>query len=112
MSTPDIINAGFEFGSSLAVWWNIRQIWLDKGYAGQSLWSLLFFTCFGAWNLYYYPFLHQWASFSAGCSLFIANCIWISLCLFYGKKNETKNETKTKDNDRDLLRAAIQSSVS
>jgi hypothetical protein len=105
MSTMDAINAVFEFAGSIAVWRNIVQIRADKGYAGLSIWAVVFFTTWGAWNLAYYPSLGQWLSFAAGCSIFLFNCWWIMLLLVYGKKEN--NETKTENLDRMLQRPPV-----
>ena len=86
MTTPDIINGSYEFLGGLAVWSNVYAIWKDKGYLGIRLQTMLFFTSWGLWNLYYYPHLNQWASFLGGISIGLANVAFVSAMLYYGKK--------------------------
>lgn len=92
MSTYDLLNAGFEFFGSVTIWLNVRQIRKDKGHSGISLASIIFFLLWGFWNLIYYPSLGQWVSFGAGCSITLANIVWIAHLLYYGKiQNEEHN---------------------
>lgn len=86
MSPADVVNGLFEGGGSLMLWLNVRQIYRDKGYAGIYLPATALWVAWGGWNLYYYPSLGQWWSFAGGVSVVIANIVWVSLMLHYGKK--------------------------
>jgi len=86
MRIPDFINGLYEGIGSLMVWLNVRTIYRDKQVKGIYLGSMLFFTSWSLWNLYYYPSLHQWLSFSGGISLALANVAWTILAFKY-KKN-------------------------
>lgn len=85
MSWQDLINASFEAFGSVAI---LRHCWVlykAKKFEGVSLASVAFFWSWGVWNLYYYPHLGQWFSFAAGVSIMLANCLWISLMIYYKK---------------------------
>lgn len=84
--TPDIINGGFEFVGSMFTWASVARVYKDKGYAGIYLPAIVFFTGWGAWNIYYYPTLNQYWSLAGGISIFIANICWISLMAYFGRK--------------------------
>jgi hypothetical protein len=86
MTIPDLINGGYEFIGGIAVWYNVLAIIKDKGYAGVRISTMGFFTSWSLWNLYYYPHLHQWASFFGGLSIGIANLLFIIAMLHYGRK--------------------------
>ena len=86
MNLADVVNGLFEFGGSLVLWLNVRQIYRDKGYQGVTSLATLFFMAWGYWNLYYYPSLGQWASFFGGISIVAANTAWFGLMMRYGRK--------------------------
>lgn len=84
--TPDLVNGLFEFAGSLFTWMNVVRVHKDRGYAGIYLPAIVFFTLWGGWNLFYYPFLEQWWSFAGGISIMTANVAWIALMLIHGRK--------------------------
>lgn len=86
MISPDLANGLFEFGGSIFTWLNVRQVHRDRGYAGIYLPGIVFFTSWGVWNLYYYPHLGQWWSFTGGLSIVTANCFWIGSMVYWGRK--------------------------
>lgn len=83
--TPDFFNGLFEFFGSIFIWKNVKAILRDKGYAGVDLGAVGFFFAWGTWNLYYYPHLDQWWSFLGGCSLTLANLVWVMLMFKFGR---------------------------
>ena len=85
MSGPDLINGAFELLGALAICGHIRRLWVDKDVKGVSLWATVFFTSWGFWNLYYYPYLDQWASFAGGVAIVLGNMVWISGMIYYSK---------------------------
>lgn len=87
----DAINGLFEFIGSILTWMNVTRTYKDKGYAGIYLPSVVFFSSWGIWNLYFYPHLNQWLSFLGGCSLVIANLLWVGMMYYYGHKKERLN---------------------
>lgn len=82
---PDFLNGLFELAGSLLTWLNVGALYRAKGYVGITLPAVLFFTSWGAWNLFYYPHLGQTWSFHGGLSLFAANVCWLGLMLRYGR---------------------------
>lgn len=83
MLTPDLINGIFEFGGSLLIWRSIWLLYHQKIVRGVSAWPTSFFALWGYWNLYYYPHLDQWLSFSGGISIVTANTIWVVQMVYY-----------------------------
>lgn len=85
--TPDLINGLFEFGGAAFNFLNIQAIWRDKKVRGVSVVPSTFFTAWGFWNLYYYPSLDQWWSFTGGLAIVTMNTVWVVLALYYGRKD-------------------------
>jgi hypothetical protein len=88
MSWPDLINSGFEFFAGVFLILNIRRIVRDKSVKGVSVWPVAYFSLFGLWNMYYYPFLEQWASFCSGLLVVLVNTIWVGLAIYYSRKKQ------------------------
>lgn len=80
---PDYINGALEFGGSITLWLNVLALYRAKQVRGVHWGGAAFFTCWGAWNLYYYPALEQWVSFFGGLSVVGANATWLALALYY-----------------------------
>lgn len=87
MQTNDVINGVFELMGGAFNVINIRRLVRDKKLSGVSWVPTIYFTAWGAWNLYYYPMLNQVFSFIGGLSIFISNMVWISLVFYYGRKS-------------------------
>lgn len=85
MHGPDLINGGFEFFGGAVNWLNVRQLIRDKKLRGVSKIPTVVFTAWGFWNLYYYPFLDQWWSFTGGLIIVGANFAWCVLAWKYRK---------------------------
>lgn len=83
MTFPDLINALFEGTGAAAAGLNVRQILRDKQARGFHIGSVLFFTSWGGWNVWYYPWLHQYASLVAAATLFAVNLLYTGLVLYY-----------------------------
>jgi hypothetical protein len=81
--SPDIGNALFELGGALAVGLSIRQVLIDREVQGISIWQVLFFQCWGMWNLYFYPSVGQPWSFAAGVLLVGANSVYAGLLAYF-----------------------------
>lgn len=82
MTTPDLINGGFEFFGAVCAWGNVAKLRKDRDVKGVTVWGMAFFWSWGLWNLYYYPHLGQWASFGAGCLLAAGNFAWLGMYLW------------------------------
>lgn len=79
MSAPDIINGTIEYVGALFTWRNALQLWRDREVKGVYWPSTAFWALWGLWNLYYYPALGQWVSFSGGAFLVAGNVVWVCL---------------------------------
>lgn len=83
MTYADLTNGAFEFGGAVLIFNHCRAVLRDRAVAGVSILSTAIFTSWGFWNLYYYPSLDQWASFTGGLFIVTANCTWVYLMLKY-----------------------------
>lgn len=86
MQIPDLVNGLFEGLGSVLTWLNVAQLIKDRGYAGVKASITVFWFLWGVWNLYYYPHLGQWLSFTGGVSIMIGNLAWVLLAWKYGPK--------------------------
>lgn len=82
---PDIINSIFEAFGGVFVLLNVFKLYKDKKVRGIHWGSTIFFTSWGLWNMWYYPHLHQLASFVGGCFLAGSNVIWFLMRLRYNR---------------------------
>jgi hypothetical protein len=80
---PGAINGTLEFLAGLFALGNCRVLYRDKIVRGVSISSIVFFTSWGFWNLYYYPYLNQWLSFLGAWSIVLANSLWIAMLIYY-----------------------------
>ena len=87
MTIPDIINGSYELMGGIALAGNCVKTYNDKEIKGISLVSMVFFTSWGGWNIYYYPHLHQWMSTVGAVLLFFFNAIWLGQAFYYTKLN-------------------------
>ncbi len=81
--SPDLINGLFELVTGLAAWHGCWRLFCDKqmkGFSGLLMWVV---TLWGYWNLYYYPHLDQWLSFTAGLVVVSANTTYVWLMVWY-----------------------------
>lgn len=85
MTWADVCNGLFEALGALLILNHCRAVIRDKAVAGVSILSTAIFTLWGVWNLYYYPSLGQWCSFSGGLFIVAANATWVGLMLKYRK---------------------------
>lgn len=83
MIIADAINASFEVLGALFVLNHCRVLHNDKKVSGVSILSVMYFTLWGFWNIYYYPSLGQMLSFYAGIAIVITNVLYVSLLLRY-----------------------------
>jgi hypothetical protein len=77
MNTPDLINGAFELAGAASLSLNVARLWRDRTIAGVHWASTVYFVGWGAWNLFYYPHLGQWASFAGGVAIMLANLVWL-----------------------------------
>lgn len=83
----DRVNGIYEMLGGMFVMMHVLRLLKDKKVKGVSLVATVFFTSWGFWNLYYYPSLDQWWSFIGGLGIVTANTFWITLMIYYTRKN-------------------------
>lgn len=99
VQTPDLINGCFEILGGLFILNHCLTLYRDKMVAGVSIISTVFFTLWGAWNLFFYPHLDQWISFFGGMVISAANCLWIGMMIYYKRKERRYWVFKSKGSD-------------
>jgi uncharacterized membrane protein YfcA len=82
----DLINGAFELWGAVFILLNIIQLLRDKQVKGIHWGSSFFFTSWGLWNCWYYPYLGQWASFWGGAVMCLLNFIWLGMRLWYSRR--------------------------
>lgn len=83
MLSADQINAFFEAGGGLFILNHCRALHRTKQPEGVSVISVAFFQLWGLFNLFYYPHLHQPASFVGGAFMVVCNTVWICMLVYY-----------------------------
>lgn len=79
----DFANGLFELLGGLMIWGNVVRIRQDKMVRGVN-WKITgFFWAWGLWNLYYYPHLSQWFSFTGGLVICGTNFVWLFYAIKY-----------------------------
>jgi hypothetical protein len=84
--TPDHINGLIEALGAVFILRHCRAVWRAKAVQGVDIPATVFFTAWGAWNLFYYPSLNQVYSFCGGALLVLANGLWVGLLVRYAWK--------------------------
>jgi len=79
----DAINAFFEFFGGILVWYNVFKLYRDKEVKGVSVVTVLFFSVWGFWNVYYYPVLGQFLSTIGAIFIALGNAVWVVLASYY-----------------------------
>jgi len=82
----DVTNALFELVGGLFVCRSIVILLRDKMVRGMDWTMIAFFAAWGVWNLFYYPHLGQWWSFSAGVFIAFANVTYVCLLVHYSRR--------------------------
>lgn len=77
MQLPDLINASFEVMGGVFVAMHIRAVRIDKQVRGLSKYAILAFSVWGVWNIFYYPYLHQWISSVGAVFTAVGNAIYV-----------------------------------
>ncbi len=83
----DTVNATFQGVAALLVWHHVWMLRKDKAVAGISIPATCMMLLWSFWNMYYYPSLGQWWSFSTSIIMLGANAVRVFL-LFKYKDNE------------------------
>jgi len=79
----DLINGAFELFGGVMLVRNCFALHRDKMVRGVSWPVTAFFAAWGLWNLFYYPHLGQWLSFTGGLVIVSANLVWVGMAVYY-----------------------------
>lgn len=83
---PDVVNGLYEMMGAPFILLSVWNLYKQKRVRGVSWVHVGFFTTWGFWNLFYYPYLGQWWSFVGGIAIAIANTIWLCQMIYYKQK--------------------------
>lgn len=81
----DLINGYFELAGAVFVLFSIRKLWRDRQVRGVSWAMVAFFTAWGWWNLYFYPAMSCWFSFTGGAVLVLANSVYLGGLIYWSR---------------------------
>ena len=82
----DLANAGFEGFGALFTLNHARVLINHKVVRGVSALSVMFFLCWGIFNIFYYHQLDQMFSWAAGIAMTCANAFYVGLLIYYKRK--------------------------
>ena len=94
MTWADTVNGVYEMGGAVALAWNCVTTYKDKEIKGLSIASMIFFTSWEYWNLYYYPSLNQWMSTVGDAVMVLFNTIWLGQAIYYSRHPELATQKK------------------
>ena len=83
MHVMDLINGIFESCGGFFIALSVFKLHHEKVVRGVSWVHVSFFTGWGFWNLAFYPYLDQWASFWGGFLLVAVNTVWLGQIFYY-----------------------------
>ena len=83
MAWQDFLNGSFELAGGLFILLSILKLHKEKKVRGVSYVHVGYFTVWGYWNIYYYPYLDQWISFIGGLSVVLVNTFWLGQIIYY-----------------------------
>src|ERR1035437_1362274 len=86
MSLPDLINGVFEAGLSFFLFKGVLKLRVDKEVLGFYWPTVVWTTAWGLYNLYFYPHLDQWCSFTGGLFVVAVNLSWLAHVAYYAKR--------------------------
>ncbi len=87
MTLPDVVNGVFEFGISYPLYKGVMMLRKDRVVKGFYWPTIAWTTAWGLWNLYYYPHLGQWASFTGGLVVVSVNLTWLGHVFYYMRED-------------------------
>lgn len=77
--SSDLINGLFELAGAIALSFNVKSLWHYKTIAGIHWSSVIFFTSWGYFNIYFYPDNGLYWSFIGGLFVSAVNTSWLIL---------------------------------
>ena len=91
---PDIINSGFIFGASVAIFIDCRRLWIDEIVLGVSKIAAAFYGVWSWWHIWYMSHLEQEFSFIVGFLPATGDTIWIGLMIYFTRKHKGKGRER------------------
>lgn len=85
MNIPDLFNGGFEMGLAVFLGRGVEMLRVQKEVKGFYWPTVAWTTVWGIWNLFYYPHLDQWISFTGGLAVVSVNLIWLGHVWYYSR---------------------------
>ena len=85
--TMDQTNACFELMGAAFMIPSLIKAYKEKVIQGVSILTPIFFSCWGIFNVFYYPSIFQFYSGMAAIMLFSINLIWLYQVIVYSRKN-------------------------
>jgi len=101
--SADLINGLYEGLGAFFILGHCWNLWKSKQPWGVSILAIIFFTSWGVWNLYYYPSLGQWYSFSGGVLIVLCNFLYVSLLVYLRKKHPKPTRSKEEILEHDFM---------
>jgi hypothetical protein len=86
MNWPDAVNGGFELFGAPFVLMSLIKVIREKDSSGVSYITIMFFSSWGYWNLFFYSHLGQWLSLFGGVAVTLANTAWMIAVFYYRRK--------------------------
>jgi len=83
MVWQDVLNGIFELAGGLFILLSIFKLHREKKVRGVSYIHVGYFTAWGYWNIYYYPYLDQWLSFVGCLAVVTINSFWLGQIIYY-----------------------------
>jgi hypothetical protein len=82
----DTFNGILEFSTAFFIWFSIRALWKERGYSGESVVTMVFWTLLSMWRIYFYVHLAQHESLLGEIPRMLSNCVYLGLMLYFGRK--------------------------
>lgn len=82
----DAINALFELAGAFFIGLSVKKLYKDKSVRGLHWAQVAFFTCWGYWNIVYYPAIKQQYSFLAGIAVVLVNSVYLGMIFHYRRR--------------------------
>jgi hypothetical protein len=81
----DLVNGLLELVGAILLLNNCRVLYRHQKVEGVSVTATAYFSCWGMWNLYFYPSNHLWFSFAGAICLTLTNISWVGMAICYRK---------------------------
>ena len=85
--SSDFVNGMFELFGALMNFRSCLTLLRDRHVAGVNISSTAFFTCWGVFNLAFYPLHGLVWSLAGALNIVVWNSVWVGLAIYFKKKN-------------------------